>query len=397
MVLLVTDVFLLLTQVLLWVLVGLAARFVLFKALPRVFLGGLVIALLVAVTALTFFKGAPETGLLGDVWQILSVILNPFGLVIILLCVVWRDVESGGKFNKLVLRIGVASLLIFSLPIVSNFLAQRTEMEAVQIMQQAPPLNGARAQRVIVLMGQNTTRLTLRPRTEAAPAEKKVDRNGILPPPEPISESKFSMLTNLPLQLTEQGDRILEAAQLFNSERGNNPVLIISAGRRTDRMEKKGEKKENISEAADLSKLLQSQFGIPGTAIIQDDDSRTVIEAAQNVRKILETRNIRYDNQIMVVTSAIEASRTALTFAREIAPDGQGVTIISRPTDFYTIPPAASLANRAKNADLIERNFMVSDLMPNVDSLQLSTKVISEAMTSLYYFLRGWIRPLRAG
>lgn len=395
MVLLVTDVFLLLTQVLLWVLVGLAARFVLFKALPRVFLGGLVIALLVAVTALTFFKGAPETGLLGDVWQILSVILNPFGLVIILLCVVWRDVESGGKFNKVVLRIGVASLLIFSLPIVSNFLAQRTEMEAVQIMQEAPPLNGA--QRVIVLMGQNTTRLKLRPRTEAAPAEKKVDRNGILPPPEPISESKFSMLTNLPLQLTEQGDRILEAAQLFNSERGNNPVLIISAGRRIDRMEKKGEKKENISEAADISRLLQSQFGIPGTAIIQDDDSRTVIEAAQNVRKILETRNIRYGNQIMVVTSAIEASRTALTFAREIAPDGQGVTIISRPTDFYTIPPAASLANRAKNADLIERNFMVSDLMPNVDSLQLSTKVISEAMTSLYYFLRGWIRPLRAG
>jgi len=395
MVLLVTDVFLLLTQVLLWVLVGLAARFVLFKALPRVFLGGLVIALLVAVTALTFFKGAPETGLLGDVWQILSVILNPFGLVIILLCVVWRDVESGGKFNKVVLRIGVASLLIFSLPIVSNFLAQRTELEAVQIMQEAPPLNGA--QRVIVLMGQNTTRLKLRPRTEAAPAEKKVDRNGILPPPEPISESKFSMLTNLPLQLTEQGDRILEAAQLFNSERGNNPVLIISAGRRIDRMEIKDEKKENISEAADISRLLQSQFGIPGTAIIQDDDSRTVIEAAQNVRKILETRNIRYGNQIMVVTSAIEASRTALTFAREIAPDGQGVTIISRPTDFYTIPPAASLANRAKNADLIERNFMVSDLMPNVDSLQLSTKVISEAMTSLYYFLRGWIRPLRAG
>lgn len=395
MVLLVTDVFLLLTQVLLWILVGLAARFVLLKALPKAFLGGLVLVLLVAVTALTFFKGAPETGLLGDIWQILSVILNPFGLVIILLCVVWRDVENGGKFNKVVLRIGVASLLIFSLPIVSNFLAQRTELEAVQIMQEAQPLNGA--QRVIVLMGQNTTRLKLRPRTEAAPPEKKVDRGGILPPAEPISEGKFSMLANLPPQLTERGDRILQAAQLFYSERGNNPVLIVSAGRRLDRMEKKDEKKENVSEAADISKLLQSQFSIPGTAIIQDDDSRSVIEAAQNVRKILETRNIRYGNQIMVVTSAIEASRTALTFAREIAPDGQGVTIISRPTNFYTIPPAASLANRVKNADLIERNFMVSDLMPNVDSLQLSTKVISEAMTSLYYFLRGWIRPLRAG
>jgi uncharacterized SAM-binding protein YcdF (DUF218 family) len=394
MVLLVTDVFLLLTQVLLWILVGLAARFVLLKALPKAFLGGLVLALLVAVTALTFFKGAPEVGLLGDVWQILSVVLNPFGLVIILLCVVWRDVENGAKFNKIILRIGVASLLIFSLPIVSNFLAQRTEMEAIQIMQDPPPLNG---QRVIVLMGQNTTRLKLRPRAEAAPAEKKVDRNGILPPPEPISEGKFSLLAGLPLQLTDQGDRILGAAQLFSSERGNNPLLIVSAGTRADRMTKANEKKENISEASDISRLLQSQFGIPGSAIVQDDDSRTVIESAQNVRKILESKNIRYGNQIMVVTSALEASRTALTFAREIAPDGQGVTIVSRPTDFYTIPSSASLVNRAQNADLIERNFMVSDLMPNVDSLQLSTKVISEAMTSLYYFLRGWIRPLRAG
>ncbi len=171
----------------------------------------------------------------------------------------------------------------------------------------------------------------------------------------------------------------------------------MSAGRRFDRVEKKDEKKENISEAADISQLLQNQFGIPGSAIITDNDSRTVIESAQNVRRILEERKINYGNQIMVVTSALEASRTALTFARELAPDGQSVTVVSRPTDFYTIPPAAALANRAKNADLIERTLSVSDFMPSVDSLQLSTKVVSEAMTSLYYFLRGWIRPLRAG
>ena len=394
MVLLVTDVFLLLTQVLLWILVGLAARFVLLKAMPKAFLGGLVVVLLVVVTALTFFRGAPETGLLGDIWQILSVIVNPFGLLIILLCVVWRDFENTGKFNKVLLRIGVASLLIFSLPIVSNFIAQRTEMEAVQIMRDAPPLTG---QRVIVLLGQGTTRLKLRPRAEAAPAPKAAERNGILPPPEMISESNFSRLAGLPVQLTDQGDRIIGAAQTFFSERGSNPILIVSAGRRFDRVEKKDEKKENISEAADISQLLQNQFGIPGSAIITDNDSRTVIESAQNVRRILEERKINYGNQIMVVTSALEASRTALTFARELAPDGQSVTVVSRPTDFYTIPPAAALANRAKNADLIERTLSVSDFMPSVDSLQLSTKVVSEAMTSLYYFLRGWIRPLRAG
>ncbi len=395
MVLLVTDVFLLLTQVLLWILVGLAARFVLLKALPKAFLGGLVLLLLVAVTAMTFFNGSPSGGLLGDLWQIISVVLNPYGLILVLLCVVWRDVESGGKFNKILLRIGVASLLVFSLPLVANFLAQRTEMEAVQIMQPNVATLPAGARRVIVLLGQNTTRLKLSPRVESAPPVKKVDRSGLFPPPEAISEGRLGLLAGLPVQLTERGNRILGAAQAFNSERGNNPLLIVSAGPRLERMEK-GEKKEDISETADIIKLLQTQFGIPGTSMIADHNSRSMIETAQNVRKILEDRNISYGNQIMVVTSAIETSRAALTFGKELAPSGQGITIISRPTDFYTIPPKATLETQAKGKDLIERNFMVSDLLPNVDALQLSTKVLNEALTSLYYFLRGWIRPLRA-
>ena len=396
MVLLVTDVFLLLTQVLLWILVGLAARFVLLKALPKAFLGGLVLVLLVAVTAMTFFNGSPSTGLLGDLWQIISVVFNPYGLILVLLCVVWRDVENGAKFNKVLLRIGVASLLVFSLPIVATFLAQRTEMEAVQIMQPNVAALPGGARRVIVLLGQNTTRLKLSPRVESAPPVKKPDRSGFLPPPEPITSGRLALLASLPVQLTEQGDRILGAAQMFNSERENNPLLIVSAGPRLERVEK-GEKKEDISETADITKLLQTQFGIPGSAIIADSNSRSVIESAQNVRKILEDRNINYGNQIMVVTSAIEASRTALTFGKELAPDGQGVTIISRPTDFYTIPPKSTLETQLKGRDVIERNFMVSDLIPTVDSLQLSTKVLNEALTSLYYFLRGWIRPLRAG
>ncbi len=397
MVLLVTDVFLLLTQVLLWILVGLAARFVLLKALPKAFLGSLVLVLLVAVAALTFFSGSPAPGLLGDVWQIISVILNPFGLVLILLCVVWRDLENKGKPNLIFLRVAVASLVIFSLPVVANFLAQRSEMEAVQIMRtNAPALPGG-AQRVIVLLGQNTTRLKLSPRIEAAPPEKKADRTGILPPPEPITPGSFDLLTNLPVQLTERGDRIIGAAQTFRNESGNNPILVVSAGRRPERMEKKDEKKEEVSETADIVKILQTQLGIPPSAMLFDHDSRSVIDSATNVRKLLESKNIRFGNQIMLVTSALEASRAALTFGKELDPNGQAVTVISRPTNFYTIPPKGSLETRTQGRDLVERNFMVSDLMPSVDALQLSTKVLNEALTSLYYFLRGWIRPLRAG
>ena len=143
----------------------------------------------------------------------------------------------------------------------ANFLAQRTEMEAVQIMQPNVAALPGGARRVIVLLGQNTTRLKLSPRVESAPPLKKVDRNGLFPPPEAISEGRLGLLAGLPVQLTERGNRILGAAQAFNSGRGNNPLLIVSAGPRLERMDK-GEKKEDISETADIVKLLQTQFGI---------------------------------------------------------------------------------------------------------------------------------------
>ncbi|MGI0491270.1 YdcF family protein [Alkalinema pantanalense CENA528] len=399
MLLLVTDVFLLLTQVLLWILVALAARFVLLKALPKAFLGGLVLVLLVVVAALTFFKGAPEQGLLGDIWQIISLLFNPLGLILIFLAIVWRDAENKGvnATSKWLLRIAVAALILFSLPVFANFVAQRTELEAIQISQPDPSALPAGAQRVIVLMGQNTTRLKLRPRTEAPPAGSVTpEKNAIFGPPEQISEGRFSLLTNQPVQLTEQGDRILYAAQLYQAERFNSPLIIVSAGPRPGRSKKEGDNADNISEASDISRLLQSQFGIPGSAIIQDNDSTSVIESAQNTRKLLESRRINYGNQVMVVTSAIEMSRTALTFSNELNQTGQNVAVIARPTDFYTIPPKGSLAQRAKGRDLIERNLMVSDFLPSMDALNISTKVVGESLTSLYYFLRGWVRPLRA-
>jgi uncharacterized SAM-binding protein YcdF (DUF218 family) len=399
MVLLVTDVFLLLTQVLLWILVGLAARFVLLKALPKAFLGSLVLILLVVVAGLTFFRGAPEAGLLGDLWNVIAVMFNPLGLIVILLAIVWRDAEKKG-FNatsKWLLRIGVASLLFFSLPVFSNFVAQRSEMEAIQIAQPDIPALPAGAQRVIVLMGQNTTRLQLRPRTQSVPAAQTQKQGGIIPPPEPVSEGEYSLLATQPLQLTDQGSRIFYANQMFQTERFNSPVLVISAGQRSGRSKKEGDNADGISEAADISRFMQSALGVPGGAIIQDNDSRSVIESAQNTKRLLQERRINSGNQIVVVTSALEASRTALTFKRILSEEGPEYTVISRPTDFHTIPAKGSLESRLQGRDLIERNIVVSDFLPNVDSLKLSTRVFSEALSSLYYFLRGWVRPLRAG
>ena len=140
MVLLVTDVFVLLTQVLLWVVVGLFTWYVLLKALPRAFLGGLVILLLLGVAAFTFYRGGPAEGLFGDIWQVLAVPFSPLGLVLIFLLIVLPGIFRGtvSKTGLILLRVAIPLLLILSIPAVSYFLAQRSEAQALQITRAAP-------------------------------------------------------------------------------------------------------------------------------------------------------------------------------------------------------------------------------------------------------------------
>ncbi len=399
MVLLVTDVFVLLTQVLLWVVVGLFVWYVLLRALPRVFLGGLVLVLLLGVLALTFFKGSPDTGLLGDIWRIIAVPLSPFGIILILLLIGFSDLVRGKGLSKTgvtLVRIAVPALLILSVPAVSYFLAQRAEAEAIQIVRPAPAeaLPGG-ARRVIVVLAQDTTQLQLRPRQLGVPAPTNPNRDQgrLIAPPEPIPETTYSLLTDQPTQLTERGDRLIYTSQLFQQQRGNSPIVIVSAGDHPERNRKEGESRESVSEARDAANFLRNR-GV--TDIIEDSKSPTVHDSAVNVQEILQRQNINYGNQLFLVTSAIEMSRAALTFDREFANRGNaGFTVIPRPTDFQTLPLADSLRNRVQGRDLVERTFQLSDLLPTVDAFRVSSKVISEYMTSIYYFLRGWIRPVR--
>ncbi|MBE9032479.1 YdcF family protein [filamentous cyanobacterium LEGE 11480] len=396
--LLVTDVFLLLTQVLLWILVALAARFILLQALPKAFLGSLVLVLLVVVTALTFFSGTPQAGVLGEIWNLISVIFNPLAVILILLGIVWRDADKKGLTNtsKWFLRVGVIALLLMSMPLVSNFLLQRTESEALQIARAESVALPAGARRVIVLMGQDTTRLQVRPRIEDAPEPPKPRKagSGILKPAPPLKESTYTMLTQQ-AQLTEHGDRILYAAKLFEQEGGSAPLIVVTAGQYPGRPRKSGETRESASAARDISRILQTQLGIPGDRILEDSNSSTVQASAANVRKLLDKQEINYGAQLMLVTSALEASRTNLTFQNEFASNGQPIAVLSRPTDFYMLPAKEALSARAKGADVIERRLALRDFLPSVDSLEMSTRLFNETLTSMYYFLRGWVRPIR--
>ncbi len=401
MVLLVTDVFVLLTQVLLWVVVGLFTWYVLLRALPKAFLGGLVILLLLGVSALTFYRGAPVDGLFGDIWQLIAVPFSPFGLILIFLLIVFTQIFRGGinAIGLTLLRVAIPLLLILSIPAVSYFLAQRSEAQALQITRAAPAeaLGGGR--RAIVVLSQGTTRLQLRPRTQPAPTPRP-NQNAQAPliqPPEPLTENAYNILTQQPIQLTEEGDRLIYAARLYQEEvaRGTNPLLIVSAGSREGRDRKEGDTRENTAESKDVVTFLQTQ-GVPAGNILEDGNSPTVHDSAVNVRSLLRVRQISFGNQLFLVTSAIEMSRAALTFNREFNNQGSEttVTIIPRPTDFYTLPQRESLRQRTQGRDLIERGFRLGDLLPNTQSFALSSRVINEYITSIYYFLRGWIRPV---
>ncbi|MBD1843153.1 YdcF family protein [Cyanobacteria bacterium FACHB-63] len=400
MILLVTDVFVLLTQVLLWVVVGLFAWYVLLRVLPRPFLGGLVLLLLVGVAAFTFYRGSPQEGLVGDIFRIIAIPFSPLGIILILLLVAFSELLRGGKLSRtglVLLRIAIPALLILSIPAVSYFLAQRAEAEAIDIARPAataalPP--GAR--RVIVALAQDTTRLQVRPRSQPVPAAPAPPAPGLFPPPAQIPAGAFPVLADQPVQLTERGDILTYTNQVYREERGRgtDPLVIVSAGNRPERVRKTGETNNDVSEAADARRFLQG-LGIPAEDIIADPNSPTVQSSAVNVRQELRRRGTNFGNQLVLISSAIEMNRAALTFNREFNSNNVPLTVIPRPTNFLTLPPREAFRGRAQGRDVVERNLQIADLLPSIDALSLSSRVINEYLTSIYYFLRGWIRPVR--
>lgn len=396
MVLLLTDVFLLLTQVLIWIVVGLVTWFILLRALPRAFLGLLVLLLILLLLGVAFANGPrvfDDSDIFRTLWYLISLPFKPLSLGIILLLILL----TGVKINKLVgnlIRLGLALLLVCCLPIVSYFLAQELEWEGIRMIQPAAQVAGDT--RVIVLLGQDTTRPFLGPRTtcpplrstQAAPARPATPR----PPDgeEPITAAAYRVLTQaptqLPIQVTEKADRLLYAAELYRAN--PNSQIVISAPRRLDRKLKDGETNELTSEAKDIQTFLNQSLNVPCEAMrYLDNDGVSVRRSAENVKKILNDNKVNYGNQLTIVNTAMSTERTYRTF-REVF----GFCPIARPTDFYTVPPRSKLDNLAPERDLVEHNLQATDFLPSVDALYLGSQAIEEYASSLYYFLRGWIK-----
>jgi hypothetical protein len=392
MVLLITSAFLLLTQVFLWLIIGLVVWFVLTKALPRPFLSLLVLLLILVVLGSTFWNGPPTDGVLDALWRIISFPLSPLGMALLLLLILYSPKIKLSKFWERVVIAGLVVLTLTSLPVVAYSLVQELEMAGIEQIRN-PPTLPAGSRRVIVLLGQGTTYPQLRSPRDTVPS----------PPPKterPIRPEAFQTLIQLPTQLTEKGDRILYAAKLYQDEvrAGTNPLLVVSAPTRPDRKRKDRDTREDISEANDIKTMLTQTLNVPAGAILLETQGSSIHDSAERIQKLLSNPpNNNFGNQLILVSSAMNMSRVTLAF-NQVFNDGNAnqVTMVARPTDFRTLPPPSSLVRQVSGRDLVEREIQISDLLPRADAFCLTSEAVEEYLSSFYYFLRGWIKPFQA-
>ncbi|MEH2210695.1 YdcF family protein [Nostoc sp.] len=167
------------------------------------------------------------------------------------------------------------------------------------------------------------------------------------------------------VDLSEAGDRVIYAAQLYRQKKA--PIIILSGGR----IDWRG---SGSPESADMATILTS-IGIPSEAIVQEPDSLNTYQNAVNIRKILLSRGI---NQVLLVTSAMHMPRSLQIFQR------QGINAIPAPTDFLVSEGELQELGSTPKAAIL-------NLLPDPDNLHQFTTALKEYIGSFVYRLRGWL------
>src|SRR4028118_125286 len=301
--------FLLLTQVLLWLVLTVILYNLLLKVIPRSYLtliGGL---FLFTIIVLAFFF--PNDRLVSAAWSILSFPLKPVGATILLLIVALN--QGLKKRNQVVAALLI--LLISSTPFLSNLLARSLELG--EVTQGARVGTAVPAAGAIVVLGRGTTQANLPYRTQ--------------------------------IQLTDTGDRILYAAQLYREQvaAGTRPLVIVSAGPRADLQGNQ----DQTTEANDIATLL-TQLGVPREQIVVEPRGVDLRSSAIEVNNILTSRRLG-SSRVLLVTSGLNSRRARLTFA------DVGINVISRPTDFVGFQAGATPRLRLR----------IESFLPTVEAL----------------------------
>lgn len=147
--------FLLLTQVLLWLLITFILYNVLLRLVPKAYftlLGGV---FLFAVIVLAFFF--PNDPVVSAAWRVLSFPLKPLGFSLLLLAIALR---MGLKDSKNLVMSALVILLVFSTPLIASLMAQGTanvansepqRQETIQLATNfaAAPISTSRADTIV--------------------------------------------------------------------------------------------------------------------------------------------------------------------------------------------------------------------------------------------------------
>lgn len=175
-------------------------------------------------------------------------------------------------------------------------------------------------------------------------------------PPRPIPE------------VNEAGDRLLYGAQLYHD--GAADIVLVTGGS-IDWLTPEG----IDPEANDMSALM-ALLGVPPEAVWLEDESRNTYENALYSAQMLADADM---NDILLVTSAMHMPRSVPLF------EMQGLHVTPAPAD-YLVSDAEwdHLWRGGPTATII-------NLMPNVEYLTYTSRVLKEYIGLLVYGLRGWL------
>ena len=352
----------LLTRILLWASLGLLLWYILVKVIPPKYLTWFGGVIFIALLALSFLEADNDT--VSIIWQIISFPFRPLGLVLVLLGGALGEGLKGIK--PMPVLIALCVLLFSSIPILSQTLVtgaedsvrqafvSRSEIcEGVCRSGEVPGANLGEAGAIVVVGDQRSVSVAI----DGLESADDVSLNTVLAP------------------------RLIYAADLYDRARRLNasPFVIVTAGGSD------GDRSNTI--VRDI--LVRN--GVPDSVIQVENSGLNIRETAEDVEEFLEERQVvgdrearsgsNNDARVVLVAPAIIMSRAALTF------EDIDLEVIARPTDFYS-------ARFSRGGGLLER---LPSILPSVDALQLTTRYWDEAMTSLYYFLRGWLPNFNFG
>jgi hypothetical protein len=359
------DILNLLTRLLLWIGLGYFLWWILKKFIPANFLTWFGGAMILALVAGAFLF--PDDSTIGVFWQFLAFPLTPLGGAITLLILA---ISAGfKKQGPRMVTVALLILLFSSMPLVARTLVNNSEqsVQRAYLSQRrlcsdiCPAIDEVPVDRAvsIVVIGENADAYRL---TNALSSRIDADN-----PLDPVLVARLN-----------------SAANVYNRIALARPFVTVTAGPRFG----SDEEREPLRQA--IRQQLVGR-GVPDESIRVESTGTDIRGAVLDQKNFLTeqqlftepppvsptdlSRTNRDANRVVLVAPALTMRRAALAFENE------GIQIVAAPTELFSSPGEESRDTLAR----------LADLAPNVNALVLTNRYWGELLSSIYYYLRGWL------